>query len=55
MKGIECPELVIVDAREKQSASIYELDAEDEDTEYDFGNFLDIDLNGVEWGTEKSK
>ena len=48
MKGIECPELVIVDAREKQSASIYELDAEDEDTEYDFGNFPDMDLNIVE-------
>ena len=47
-EGIECPELVIVDARVKQAASIYELDAEDEDIECDFGDFPDIDLNGVE-------
>ncbi len=43
-EGIECPELVVIDARPKNAASTFDYESFDIDVDFDFGDFPEIDL-----------
>ena len=48
IEGKACPELVIIDARQKKAASTYSADENSSEVEFDFGDFPEIDLSGLE-------
>lgn len=48
IEGKACPELVIIDARQKKAASTYSYDNNIGDAGFDFGDFPEIDLSGFE-------
>ena len=43
-KGIDCPELVIIDAKEKKAASTFDWSNDFADIDYDFGDFPEAEL-----------
>lgn len=53
-QGIDCPELVIIDAREKKAASTYVPVKDNMNVDFDFGDFPEIDLSGFEWNIEEN-
>ena len=53
-QGIDCPELVIIDARKKRAASTYVPVKDNMDVEFDFGDFPEMDLSDFEWNIEEN-
>ncbi len=47
-EGTDCPELVIIDARPKKAASTYDGDEDLSNVDFDFGDFPEVDLSGIE-------
>ena len=48
IEGKACPELVIIDARQKKAASTYSAQEDLSSVGFDFGDFPEIDLSGLE-------
>ena len=48
IEGKACPELVIIDARQKKAASTYSAQEDLSSVDFDFGDFPEIDFSGLE-------
>ena len=53
-QGIDCPELVIIDARKKNAANTYDPEMDNWDVNFDFGDFPEIDLSDFEWNLDEN-